>query len=254
MSEWIWIPRPRPAARLRLYCLAHAGAGASAFAHWAYRGPDDIEIAPVQLPGRENRMAEEPLRRLAALAEQIAATILAADERPFALFGHSAGGKLAMHVAARLSDGPRSPEHIFVSASPVAMSRLKPLHRLDRQEFIQGVSERFGALPPQLFEDAEVWDIFERVLRADLEALETDELAPRPLDVPLTVIGGARDTVIRLDDLAGWQAWARRPVRFATLDADHFSYRSEPAPYLRLIASGLSPSYGQDTNAKRGAH
>jgi medium-chain acyl-[acyl-carrier-protein] hydrolase len=240
MTEWIWLPRPRAAARLRLYCLAHAGAGASAFAGWAAAAPADIEIAAIQLPGRESRLDEEPMRRLAAAADPIVETILAGDDRPFALFGHSAGGRLAIHVASRLERSPRRPEHIFVSASPVTMSRLKPLHCLGRQEFIDRVSERFGALPPQLTEDPDVWDIFERVLRADFEALETDELSPRPLGVPLTVIGGTRDGVIRVGDLAAWQQWGDRPVRFATVDADHFSYRTEPAPYLAVIAAGLS--------------
>jgi medium-chain acyl-[acyl-carrier-protein] hydrolase len=239
VTKWLWLPQPRPAACLRLYCLAHAGAGASVFAAWGLAAPRELEIAALQLPGRETRVDEEPLRTLASAAELIAEVIASNDKRPFALFGHSLGGKLALRVALLLEKTDHRPSHLFVSgASAASIPQDKWLHKLDDDQFIRSVANRFGGLPTQITDDQKIWSLFERPLRADLEASETDTLTPRPLGVPLTVISGTRDTVVYGNELS-WQAWSNQLVHYERIDADHFSYRTEPRLYLEVIAKHL---------------
>ena len=239
MNRWLWRPKPQPGADLRLYCLAHAGGGASNFASWIPVGPHNLEIVAIQLPGRETRLDEEPMHNLTPIAHTIGDLILADDIRPFAIFGHSAGGKLAVHVAAYLNETGRHPERIFLSGAPIDVPSSKNLHLLDQNEFIRAVGERFGALPKQLTDDPEIWSLFERPLRADLEAYETAEMAPRRLPVPLSVITGSRDRVVDAVECRGWQAWSAYPVRYEVLEADHFSYRKQPQLYLAVIAAHL---------------
>jgi len=219
--------------------MAHAGAGASAFSNWASAAPPDIEIAAVKLPGRESRLNEEPLTRLPALAALVCEAILSADSRPLALFGHSAGGKLAIHVAALLEDAGHCPLHAFISGTPVNLTNDTAIHKLNRDEFIQAIVKRFGPLPAQITDDSEVWRIFERSLRADMEAIETDRLSPRRLNMPLTIISGLRDKIVDAGNLTSWQAWSRCQVRYDVVDADHFSYRTDPRVYLSTIAKSL---------------
>lgn len=239
MSSWFWIPYARPTAPLRLYCFASAGAGAGAFARWAQIAPPGMEIAAIQLPGREIRIAEEPLRSLAAASAAIAPAITEADTRPFALFGHSAGARLSLHVAARLEYAGRPPVHVFVSGTRSSISRDTPLHDLDSAEFLRRVSQRYGALPVELTRDPAIWSIFERPLRADLEAIETDTLQPVPLSTAVTVISGSRDEIAREDPSDLWQAWSRFPIDRVSVDGDHFSYRTEPTPYLNVVTARL---------------
>jgi len=238
MTKWLWIPQPRAGARLRLYCFAHAGAGASAFSNWGPAAPPDIEIAAIKLPGRENRLDEEPLTRLATIAEVASEAILSADSRPFALFGHSAGGKFAIHVAERLERRGHIPLHAFISGAPANLTNDR-IHDLKHDEFIQAIEKRFGSLPVQITDDSDIWKIFERPLRADMEALETDDISPSPLNTPLTIIDGARDNVIEKSDLAAWRAWSYGDVNYEIVDADHFSYRTNPRAYLSIIAKRL---------------
>jgi medium-chain acyl-[acyl-carrier-protein] hydrolase len=238
VSNYFWLPAPRPAARFRLYCLAHAGAGASAFGRWGSAAPRDIEIAAIQLPGREARMDEEPFRRFADAAQRIGEAIAGADTRPLALFGHSAGAKLAAHVALRLQATRHRPRRLFISAGPISVAPDTWLHRLDGAHFSAAVSRKFGALPPEITADPELWQLFEAPLRADLEALETDDLTALHLDVPVTVISGARDHVAKPADLEAWRACADTVV-YASVDADHYSYRTSPGAYLDVIARQL---------------
>ncbi|HUN97682.1 MAG TPA: alpha/beta fold hydrolase [Bradyrhizobium sp.] len=234
MSEWLWVPQPRPDARLRLYCFAHAGAGASTFLSWGSAAPPDIEIAAVRLPGREARLDEAPLTRLPAMAELVTEAIVSSADRDFGLFGHSAGGKLAIHVTASLEGVRLLPRHTFVSGAPANVA-VEPIFNLAHDEFVEAIARRFGPLPRQITDDPEVWKIFERPLRADLEALATDDLLPRPLDTPLTVIRGLRDWVIKAEEMEGWRGW-NASLNYEVVDADHFSYRIDPRPYLSVIA------------------
>ena len=239
VEQWFWVPHPRPLAEFRLYCFAHAGAGASAFALWAGAEPSEIEVVGIQLPGRETRFSEPLVDSFSPSAVAIAELIATQPKVPFALFGHSAGAHLAVRVACQVIERHLPLIHLFLSGAscnPPAES----IYKLNGAAFLRRVSDRYGELPVELTADAQIWSIFERVLKADLKALETDVPHARPLALPMTVISGSRDKIVDPDNLHQWQSWSREKVRFEVLDADHFSYRREPAPYLSVITRQLN--------------
>src|ERR671919_747384 len=94
-SSWILRFRRNPAADLRLFCFPYAGGAASIFRTWPSGLPGSIDVAAVQLPGRETRLAEPPVRRLDALVAAMAPALEPFLDRPFALFGHSMGALIA---------------------------------------------------------------------------------------------------------------------------------------------------------------
>ena len=54
-GRWLVRLRERPRARLRLFCFPYAGAGASIFHRWPDALREEVDVVPVQLPGRETR-------------------------------------------------------------------------------------------------------------------------------------------------------------------------------------------------------
>jgi hypothetical protein len=90
-SSWL-LHRLNPSARMRLFCLPYAGGGASVYRSWPGSFPKEIEVCCVQLPGRENRLAESLFSSIDPLVETMAQALSNAFDRPFALFGHSMGG------------------------------------------------------------------------------------------------------------------------------------------------------------------
>src|ERR1044071_9320478 len=94
-DPWIQRPRPHPGARLRLFLLPHAGGGASAFRGWADLFPPQVEVCPVQLPGRENRTREPAFNRVQPLVEALTGVLAGWRDLPYAVFGHSNGALLA---------------------------------------------------------------------------------------------------------------------------------------------------------------
>src|SRR5688572_21943118 len=91
LDRWLLRPLSPGDARLRLFCLPYAGGGASAFRLWPPALAPEVEVCPIQLPGRENRLLETPFTDVSALVAALATALEPAVDRPFALFGHSLG-------------------------------------------------------------------------------------------------------------------------------------------------------------------
>ncbi|NOT55098.1 MAG: putative thioesterase, partial [Deltaproteobacteria bacterium] len=58
IDSWTAYRKPRPQARLRLFCFPYAGGGALLYRTWADGLPADVEVCPIQLPGRGTRLLE----------------------------------------------------------------------------------------------------------------------------------------------------------------------------------------------------
>src|SRR3954454_11305125 len=138
-DPWVQRPLPRPGARLRLLLIPHAGGGASAFRGWAEALPPEVEVCPVQLPGRENRMREPAFDRLPPLVEALAGALERWRDLPYAVLGHSNGALIGFELArhARRTGAP-GPVHLFASGrrAPHVPSRQRDVYRLPQDELV----------------------------------------------------------------------------------------------------------------------
>src|SRR5215831_8449120 len=74
-NPWIAFRRRSSSARVRLFCFPYAGAGASVFRPWGDFLPQEFELCAVQLPGREERLQEEPFANFDLLVETVASQL-----------------------------------------------------------------------------------------------------------------------------------------------------------------------------------
>src|SRR5206468_11829594 len=102
MHSWFSNVDVRTSPQLRLFCFPYAGAGASVFRNWKREFPQDIEICPIQLPGRESRAMERPMDSLSTIVESIVSEMTPLLHTPFAFFGHSMGALIAFETAREL--------------------------------------------------------------------------------------------------------------------------------------------------------
>ena len=111
-GSWFVRAKPKPDAPLRLFCFPHAGGAASAYFAWG-AALDGVDVAAVQLPGREGRLAESPETDMATLLDRLAGALAATlDGRPFAFFGHSlrvCGARLCARRGGRRFPLPPTP-------------------------------------------------------------------------------------------------------------------------------------------------
>lgn len=246
-DRWITRPRPAPRARLRLFCLPHAGGGASAFRGWADALPAEVETCPVQLPGRENRIAEPAFDRLEPLVQALADAVDAWLDRPFALFGHSNGALIGFELARALrARGRPGPAHLFSSGrrAPDLPLPTPPIHAHPEPEFLAELAE-LGGLPQALLDHRELLALLVPTLRADVAIHETYVFREQaPLACPITGYGGVADPKVSREQLEAWARHTAGPFVRRMFPGGHFYLQEDRDAVLRTLSADLHAVLG----------
>ncbi|MPZ79308.1 MAG: alpha/beta fold hydrolase [Actinophytocola sp.] len=238
--NWFVCPRPRPDAAAQLFCLPYAGAGASAFHRWLTTIGPDLEVAAVQLPGRENRIIEDPDFDIADLAEAIAERA----DRPYALYGHSLGGRYAFEVVRHLHHaGGTLPVTLYVGACRAphirAAGPFDGLSRLADEELLRRVVEG-GGLSDAVLAEPELVELLLPVLRADFQKLDDYVFVARePVPVPIVAFAGRDDKAVPLADIRAWDRHAGAGLTVHEVDGDHFFLHRDGTAVLELLPKDL---------------
>ena len=242
-DPWIRCPKPNPAARLRLFCLPYAGGGASIFKHWGHALPDSIEVCAIQLPGREERIAETPFRRVEQLLPVLLDRLRPYLDRQIAFFGHSMGAFLSYELARALTEENRAPAHLIVSgqrAPHLPLSRPESYHLSDT-DFCERLRSLNGT-PASVLAEPELLAMILPLLRSDFEMSETYQRVPKTrLDCPIQVFGGDRDEEVDHAGLEAWQETTSASVQIEILPGDHFFLQSQTDALLETVERTLRP-------------
>src|ERR1019366_6152829 len=100
--RWFQNCQSRSQARLRLFCFPYAGGGASLFRDFSAQLPSEVEVRPIQLPGRENRLIETAFTSIETLTATLEGVLLPYLNMPYAFFGHSMGALISFELARSL--------------------------------------------------------------------------------------------------------------------------------------------------------
>lgn len=245
MNSWVRVV-PRSTARLRLFCFPYSGAGALAFRTWQNNVPGEIDICPVQLPGRENRFRETAFTRMSALVKPLAEALTPYLDLPFALYGHSLGALVAFEVARTLRAwGTPQPVHLLVSGchAPQIARQAPPIHQLPDAEFLVEV-ERFGGTSREVLANKELMQLVLPTLRADLEIYDTYTYVPEPvLAYPIAAYGGWQDARTTHESLSAWQAQTAANFTLHMFAGSHFFLQTEQDQFLSTLTSTLFPHF-----------
>lgn len=241
MSGWLSGRQTREGACGRLFCLPYAGGSASYYYSWRSYVPHDLELCPVELPGRGARFGEAPFRELPALVNALADALRDEFDLPFYLFGHSMGGVVAFELCRELRRrGWSLPGHLFVSAAPVpgGPTSSDPLHQASNERLKEQLRQLNGT-PAEVIENDELMELVLPGLRADLSVLETYRSdAEPPLSIPLTILGGNRDRSVPPSML---KLWVNHSVdaRMHLFRGDHFYLNSMASQVVALLIARI---------------
>ncbi|HKB40050.1 MAG TPA: alpha/beta fold hydrolase [Gemmataceae bacterium] len=191
--------------RIRLFCFPHAGGGASVFRSWTTELAPDINVYPVQLPGREGHWREPPVSTLVpALSEALRPFL----QPPYAFFGHSMGAFVAFELARQLRrENCQGPAALIVSAAraPQIPDPDPPVHMMPAQQLLENL-KRLDGIPQELLDHPDLVAVLLPPMRADLAMCETYEYRDEPpFTCPIYVQCGEHDDKVPLERLTPWR-------------------------------------------------
>jgi len=226
--------------RITLFCFACSGASAMSYLRWRRLLPDWIEIKPVELPGRGQRIAEPFVESFTPLVEMLTREITSELPENYAMFGHSLGGLLAHGCSLRLRQDSRPlPKALLVAGCSAPSARSFDFRSLGGDDDLIERLRHLNGTPAEVFENKELLDLTLAVTRADFAVCAShDYRSPDPLPVPIFVSGGRKDDIPE----AAHAAWEKETAKTFTLDmfsGGHFFLREQEAQFLRLLKAKL---------------
>jgi Predicted thioesterase involved in non-ribosomal peptide biosynthesis len=240
-SPW-FLSQPHPAhlaTKSRLFCLPYAGGGASIYRQWSRYLSPQIEVCPIQLPGRENRFRERPYTRIEPLVKDLIYELRPYLYQPYQIFGHSMGALIAFTLARELRrQALPLPTQLFLSARPAPQlpSERAIMHTQPHDEFINSI-KKLGGTPNEVLQNKELMDLLIPTLRADFAIVETFTYQDEPpLAIPITIFGGSDDDEIPAAKLAAWEAQTSSAFRLKIFPGDHFFLHIQQKFLLQAIA------------------
>ncbi|TAL63170.1 MAG: polyketide synthase [Legionella sp.] len=258
---WLGNRKARKVPEMRLFCFPFGGGGATIYREWQQDFPDTIEICPIQLPGRENRMDEPAMHHLDSLVEILAHELQPLMNIPFAFFGHSFGSLIGFELARYLRRHQLAqPMHLFASAYPDPCQPSKSLHNLIaklkqmnldlfalNQEQLNAMSDEQLQTLALVFKDNGIVDYSdERMNKSIVQVLlpifigdmnivkNYSYYEEEALDIPITVFIGQQDTWVAPEDHRGWSKHSQQACQFHEFPSGHLFIR-EPEYRLAVI-------------------
>jgi len=236
-NPWIERYQVNPGASLRLFCFPYAGGSARIYRSWSQHLPRYVEVCPVQLPGRDRRIAEPPFSNVELLVQATAEGLRSFLDKPFAFFGHSMGALLSYELAHYLpANFGSAPKHIFASGrrAPQLIPE-RAIHDLPKEQLVKELQELKGT-PPDVLEHPDLMELMLPLLRADFALGDTYVFPQRPLlSCPITALGGLRDATVTRADLQPWGELTTGPFSLRMFPGDHFFLHSDEFRLLDVI-------------------
>jgi surfactin synthase thioesterase subunit len=169
------------------------------------------------LPGRESRIAEEPMADLRLLAEDVADAAEAAGLFAPILFGRCFGALLALETARELIRRRRIEPRALIVVGQGAPSSLDgaapPTATRDQLESM-------GYTDAAVLEDSEMMELLKPAIEADFQSIRTLR-QERSLEIPILALAGIDDQTVTSAEMRAWAEETSANFTFSEVQGDH---------------------------------
>ncbi|MBY0595853.1 thioesterase II family protein [Bacillus bingmayongensis] len=230
---------------MKLFCIHYAGGSAKVFQSLAKLLNNQLEVIPLELPGRGKRLLKELIYDFEKGCQDLISIIkqhLSDKHEEFSLFGHSMGSLLSFELAHLLERQGFSLKHVFLTGT-----RLPYQYENDslvdvsksNAEVIKRI-KALGGTPIDVIENPYFAKIYLPIIKADLHMIGSYryQKAGERLDTPITIINGTEDPLTNNE----WDKWSEltsKEVQVITVDGGHFFINEQQEFLAKQICSQL---------------
>ncbi|MBN2441122.1 MAG: thioesterase [Spirochaetales bacterium] len=224
--------------KIRMFIFPFAGGRASAFKKWEEFLAPEIEICPLQLPGREERYYETLYQHVDELMGEMKNAIVDYIDLPYVFFGHSMGAYLCYEACRVIEDMDFPlPMHVFLTGASPKIKKIDDSIKNDiDDETLLSDLKKFDGIPAEVLEDDTLLKMFLKIIRADLSILKsTFKGSDYKFSMPISVFGGDSDYYVNPDELKGWDNFTKAYYSLFILPGGHFFIFKENEKLLSHI-------------------
>ena len=226
--------------KITLFCCPFAGGGASVYSSWIKKMEREITVCPIQLPGREDRIMEKPYNNMKNMLDDVEDVLIKHIKGPYALWGHSMGGKIAYELEKRIELRGKTAKYFFVSGSRIpSIPEPNPIYYFSDEKFKKAIG-RFEGTPKEVLENQELLDFFLPMLRADFKMDETYyDKEVTTLRSPIAAFGGSSDREADVEAIKEWSQYTEHSFIYRVFKGGHFYMREQENLVISEIISLL---------------
>ncbi|MDE8603485.1 thioesterase domain-containing protein [Marinomonas sp. RSW2] len=242
-STWFQTIKACPFPALRLFMFPYAGGNARIFNHWAKSIPQNIEVLALQLPGRGERITEQPQSNIDSLLNtlEIEFSTYNANAVPFVFLGHSLGARIAIELTYRFYARQKTlPIHFIASGalSPDLKRIQINTSSMSNCAFVE-LLKRIGGTPKNILENNELMQLILPAIKADFCLAEsTKPIKPNPLPIGATILNGKSDFKDTELQIKHWQTHFSAEIKSHIFNGGHF-FINEHANEVMPIVSDI---------------
>ena len=246
-DNWIAYHKPIPNARLRLFCFHNAGGNASIFQKWSDSLSPDIEVCPIQLPGRAERIGEQPCTEFFSLIETLEKVLFHYLDKPFAFYSHSAGNLIGFELAHVLRQKyGLEPIHLFVGgfwAPHAAATGMEANFFTPSDEEMKKTFLEISEVPQNYIHTDEFVEKLLPTFNSDNQIFQSyTYFKKEPLNCSISAFGGIEDPLIGKEDLLEWHEQTRNIFKLHMLPGKHMFLNSSRKLLLETISQEILTS------------
>lgn len=242
MKMWIRCFQAAPNASGVLLCFPHGGGTASTYRRLAEVLFPRIELLAVQYPGRQDRLGEEMISDIGAIAEQVVRESTPAVGKGLAVFGHSMGATVAFEAARRFEQRSHALVALFVSGR-TAPSVVRPttLHLAGDQALLDDMRRLGGPesnVVQMLIENPDLAELVLPSVRNDYKAVETYRYRSGPdVSCPIVALRGDADPSVTDTDIRLWSEFTTGSFETREFSGSHFYLDDHVDEIASLVSS-----------------
>ncbi|NBC81769.1 MAG: alpha/beta fold hydrolase [Bacteroidetes bacterium] len=207
-NPW-FVEYPSPSeATHQLFLFHDAGGSSNLFEGWRELINENTDLICIELPGRGNRVDEEPYTNFWPLMRKLVPQIKAKIDKPFSLYGHSMGGLMAFETSRYLRARYNiTPEKLMVSGTPCLRDFENHfVNRIFNQNMSDAELITYIPALQQLNLDNPAGKAMLQTLRADFRVIYTHNyFDDEPLKFPVVAIHAENDDRVNREDVERWQ-------------------------------------------------
>jgi surfactin synthase thioesterase subunit len=228
---------------INIFCLPFAGGNKYSYKAYEKLCPTGLKFITLEYPGRGQRLVENLMGSVDEIVEDMYNQIVCLiGDGKYAMYGHSMGAIIGFELIHKMqAHGIILPAHLFVTGrlGPACVkTNEKNWHQLSKPVFFQRLKELEG-FPPEVFENNDLMDFVEPIIRSDFKVVETYQYQKRPpLKIPITVITGNEEP-FRDADIGLWQNETVFTIDFKIMKGKHFFIFNNAIEVIQLIAAKL---------------